>query len=50
VNEVEIVTPRDEQGDVVAALPAYLRRLVRLQRQGDVDCAHALTPTSSRAR
>jgi len=31
VGDREIVTCRDEQGDVVAAFPPYLRRLLRLK-------------------
>ena len=50
VGDREIVTRRDEQGDVVAAFPAYLRRLVRLQPRVELERAHASTLTSSRAR
>ena len=50
VGDREIVTRRDEQGDVVAAFPAYLRRLVRLQPRRELERAHASTLTSSRAR
>ena len=50
MDEPAVVSRRNEHRDVVAADPTLFGRLVRLQPNGKLECAHAAARTSSRAR